>query len=142
MREPWNRLSPGSAGNASVLFDTDVFIWAQRGNLKAATLIEREHMRFLSVQTYLELLQDARNKPEQRTTKQFLVDLHFTILPLTETIGHRAMVYIEEYGLASGLRAGDALIAATATENNLTLLSGNGKHFKPIHDLRLRIFTP
>jgi predicted nucleic acid-binding protein len=142
MRVPWKRWSRSSARDASVLFDTDVFIWAQRGNVKAATLIEREPIRFLSVQTYLELLQDARNKAEQRTTKQFLADLHFTLLPLTETIGHRAMVYIEEYGLASGLRAGDALIAATATENNLTLMSGNGKHFKPIHGLRLRIFTP
>jgi predicted nucleic acid-binding protein len=52
------------------------------------------------------------------------------------------MVYIEEYALASGLRAADALIAATATENNLTLTSGNGKHFKPIHGLRLKIFIP
>jgi predicted nucleic acid-binding protein len=125
-----------------VLFDTDVFIWAQRGNLKAATAIEREPIRFLCVQTYLELFQDARNRAEQQTTKQFLADFRFTLLPLTETIGHRAMVYIEEYALASGLRAGDALIAATATENNLTLLSGNGKHFKPIHGLRLKIFTP
>jgi len=125
-----------------VLFDTDIFVWVQRGNLKAATLVEREPRRFLSVQTYLELLQGARNKEEQQTTKQFLADFHFTLLPLTETIGHRAMVYIEEYGLASGLRAGDALIAATATENNLTLLSGNGKHFKPIHGLRIKIFTP
>lgn len=125
-----------------MLFDTDVFIWSQRGNTKAATAIQRAAIRFLSVQTYLELLQDARNKEEQRTTKQFLSDLHFTILPLTEAIGHRAMVYIEEYGLASGVRAGDALIAATATENNLTLITGNVKHFKPIHGLRLRIFTP
>jgi predicted nucleic acid-binding protein len=125
-----------------VLFDTDVFIWAQRGNVNAAAVIEREPIRFLSVQTYLELLQDARNTADQRTTKQFLADLHFTLLPLTETIGHRAMVYIEEYGLASSLRAGDALIAATATENNLTLMSGNGKHFKPIHGLRLKIFRP
>jgi predicted nucleic acid-binding protein len=125
-----------------VLFDTDIFIWAQRGNLKAAIAIEREPIRFLSVQTYLELFQDARNRAEQQTTKQFLADFRFTLLPLTETIGHRAMVYIEEYALASGLRAGDALIAATATENNLTLLSGNGKHFKPIHGLRLKIFTP
>ena len=125
-----------------MLFDTDIFVWVQRGNLKAATLVEREPRRILSVQTYLELLQGARNKEEQQTTKQFLADFHFTLLPLTETIGHRAMVYIEEYGLASGLRAGDALIAATATENNLTLLSGNGKHFKPIHGLRIKIFTP
>ena len=142
MRDPWNRSSPSFARDASVLFDTDVFIWAQRGNVKAATLIERETIRFLSVQTYLELLQDARNTAEQRTTKQFLVDLHFTILPLTETIGHRAMVYIEENGLASTLRAGVGLIAATAIENHLPLMTGNRKYFKPIQGLRLKVFTP
>jgi predicted nucleic acid-binding protein len=65
-----------SAGDGSVLFDTDVFIWAQRGNVKAATAIERESVRFLSVQTYLELFQDARNKAEQQTTKQLLADFH------------------------------------------------------------------
>jgi predicted nucleic acid-binding protein len=127
---------------ASVLFDTDVFIWAQRGNRKAADLLERASLRAISVQTYLELLQDARNKAEQQIAKSFLADLQFLVLPLTEAIGHRAMVYIEEYGLASGLRAGDALIAATATENNLTLMSGNAKHFKPIRGLRLKIFSP
>ncbi len=66
----------------------------------------------------------------------------FTALPLTEAIGYRAMVYSEESGLTSGLRPGDALIAATATANNLTLLSGNAKHFKPIRGLRLQVFTP
>ncbi len=54
----------------------------------------------------------------------------------------KALVYSVLAGSSSGLRAGDALIAATATENNLTLLSGNAKHFKPIRGLRLRIFTP
>ena len=125
-----------------MLFDTDIFIWAQRGNVKAARVLDRESFRALSVQTYLELLQDARNRAEQQVAKAFLADLRFSILPLTEAIGHRAMVYIEEYGLTNGLRAGDALIAATATENNLTLLSGNAKHFKPIRGLRLQVFTP
>jgi len=49
---------------------------------------------------------------------------------------------IEEYALPNGLRAGDAIIAATATENNLTLLTSNAKHFKAIKDLRLKIFRP
>jgi hypothetical protein len=49
---------------------------------------------------------------------------------------------IEEYALSNGLRAGDAIIAATATENSLTLLSSNAKHFKAIKELRLKIFKP
>ena len=126
----------------SVLFDTDIFIWVQRGHPKAAALIDRAEVRCLSVQTYLELLQGAQNRDQQRLAKQFLADLDFTLLPLTETIGHRAMVYIEEYGLATGLRAGDARIAATAAEHALQLVTSNAKHFKSIRGLRVKPFRP
>ncbi len=125
-----------------MIFDTDIFIWIQRGNPKAARLVEREQERFISVQTYLELLQGAANKQQHEYTKQFLKDFGFRTIPLSGNIGHRATVYIEEYSLSHGLRAGDALIAATAAENNLVLCSSNSKHFKPIKDLKLKVFHP
>ncbi len=130
------------AGAAIVIFDTDIFIWIQRGNRKAASLVEREEDRFVSVQTYLELLQGAENKQQHEYTKQFLKDFGFRTLPLSGNIGHRATVYIEEYSLSHGLRAGDALIAATAAESNMVLCSSNAKHFKPIKDLKLKVFHP
>lgn len=123
-----------------ILFDTDIFIWVQRGHIKAADIIEGAEPRFLSVQTYLELLQNAQNKKQHQQTKDFLKTFNFITLPLTENIGHRACVYIEEYALSTGLRAGDAIVAATAAENNLTLLTSNTKHFKSIKDLNLKIF--
>jgi len=125
-----------------VVFDTDIFIWLQRGNLKAARLVEHEDERFISVLTYLELLQCARNVRQHEQTRRFLKEFGFRTLPLSGNIGHRATVYIEMYSLSHGLRAGDALIAATAAENDLVLCSGNAKHFKPIKDLRLKVFTP
>jgi len=125
-----------------VIFDTDIFIWVERGNGKAADLIDASQGRYLSVQTYLELLQCAKDRKQQRLTKQFIADLGFTVLPLTENIGHRALIYIEEYGLSSGMRAGDAIIAATAVENNLPLATGNGKHFKAVKELNLAVFKP
>lgn len=125
-----------------MIFDTDVFIWIQRGNRKAARLVEREEERLLSVQTYMELLQCAENRQQHEHTKGFLKDFGFRMLPLTENIGHRAAVYVEEYSLSHGLRAGDAIIAATATEGNLMLCSSNVRHFKPIRDLKLKVFRP
>ena len=125
-----------------MLFDTDIFIWAQRGNAKAAKSLERAKNRQLPVQTYMELLQCARNKEQHMLVKDFLTEFDFEILPLTENIGHRAAIYVEEYSLSSGVRAGDASIAATATENNLELMTSNLKHFRPIQDLKIKPFRP
>ncbi|HEX9849845.1 type II toxin-antitoxin system VapC family toxin [Candidatus Deferrimicrobium sp.] len=125
-----------------MLFDTDILIWIQRGNVKAARLVDRTDERLISVQTFMELLQAARDKRQHAIIKRYLQDLSFSVLPLTENIGHRALVYVEEYGLSSGMRAGDAIVAATATENGLTLATGNARHFRPVKGLALRIFRP
>ena len=125
-----------------MLFDTDIFIWVQRGNRKATDLIDSSPERSLSVQSFMELLQNAADKRQQRLAKQFIAEMGFIVLPLTENIGHRALIYVEEYGLGSGMRAGDALIAATAVENNLPLVTSNGKHFKAVKDLEVKIFKP
>jgi predicted nucleic acid-binding protein len=125
-----------------VLFDTDVLIRVQRGNKKAARLVEATQQRNISALTYMELLQCPQSKDMQKIVKSFFADFDFHILPLTENIGHRAAIYIEQYSLATGLRAGDALIAATAVENNLPLITGNKKHFKGIAGLDLKVFNP
>lgn len=124
-----------------MLFDTDIFIWVQRGNTKAARLIEQEKQRLLSVQSYMELLLCAQDKQQLRFMKDFLIEFEFTVLPLTENIGHRASIYVEQFALSHSLRAGDAIVAATAVENNLRLVSSNAKHFKAIPDLEFRRFT-
>ena len=90
----------------------------------------------------MELLQAATNKQQHRNTIDFLASLGFVVLPLSESIGHRALIYLEEYALSHGLRAGDAIIAATAVDNNMTLVSSNAKHFKPIKELKFKIFKP
>lgn len=125
-----------------MIFDTDIFIWAQRGNEKAAKLMEMSEERHLSIQSFMELLQCAKNKKQYKLIKDFLTSFNFLVLPLTENIGHRASIYIEEYTPASSLRSGDAIIAATAVENNLPLVSSNVKHFRMIKELKLKSFKP
>jgi len=40
------------------------------------------------------------------------------------------------------LQLGDALIAATALEHRLAVLTANTKHFSPIDGLRIEAFVP
>ncbi len=122
-----------------MLFDTDVLIWVLRGNARAARVVDDADARGLSIVSYMELLQGARDKREVRIIKAFLADLRFRTVPLTENIGHRAAIYMEEYGLAVAMSMADALIAATAVENHEQLMTSNRKHYKPIGELDLTV---
>lgn len=125
-----------------MLFDTDVLIWALRGNKKAADTIDQQAYRCCSVVSYMELLQGIRDKKELRAVRNYLADLGFVQLPLTENIGMRASIYMEEYALKSGMGMADALIAATAVDNEIPLYTGNIKHYRVINDLSLNLFKP
>jgi hypothetical protein len=125
-----------------MLFDTDVIIWALRGNTKAATAIDKAEQRFISAVSYMELIKGARDKADLQITKSFILDLAFEVLPVSENISHRAMIYMEEFVLKSGMDMADALIAATASENSLKLCTANSKHYKVIPDIGLSVFKP
>jgi predicted nucleic acid-binding protein len=125
-----------------MLFDTDVLIWCFRGVAKAAKAIENDPAPTISVVTYMELVQGVRDKKELKSITSFLADMGILVLPLTENIGHRASIYLEEHALKDGMAMADALIAATAIERSLTLCTGNGKHFRVISDLELDVFRP
>lgn len=125
-----------------MIFDTDVIIWVLRGNAKSAKAVDAAESRALSVVSYMELLQGAHDKAEVRVIKSFLIDLQFALLPLTENIGHRASIYMEEYGLSIAMSMADALIAATAVEANQPLMTGNSKHYKAVNELEIKRFRP
>ena len=125
-----------------MLFDTDVLIWFLRGHARAVKVVDEAMARAVSVVTCMELFQGARNKQEIRIIKDFLAEFTFQVVPLTENTGHRALVYMEEYGLKAGMCLADALIAASAVEYHLTLLTGNHKHYKAVNDLDVKAFRP
>jgi len=125
-----------------MIFDTDIIIWIFKGHEKAARLIENTPDRQISTITYLELIQGAQNRQELKTIKSFLKDHAFQILPLTENIGHRASIYMEEYTLKTALYLADALIAATTVEHNTVLCTANRKHYRDIKELSLKVFRP
>jgi predicted nucleic acid-binding protein len=125
-----------------MIFDTDVLVWAARGNARAARAIDAAPERALSVISLMELLQGARSKTEARQIRRSLSQLRFLILPLSETIGAAAVALIEEHALAHGIQVADALIAATAIEAGDSLCTGNAKHFRSIGALSRVAFRP
>jgi len=125
-----------------MLFDTDVVIWALRGSTRAARAIDREASLELSIISYMELVRGARDKRELKATKAALAHLDFQILALSENIGHRASIYLEEYSLKSGIGIPDALIAATAIERGQLLCTANAKDYRNIAELELKVFRP
>jgi predicted nucleic acid-binding protein len=125
-----------------MLFDTDVLIWVLRGNANAARAVDQADERAISIVTYMELLQGARDKREIRVIKGFLGEFRFGTAPLSENIGHRASIYLLEYGLSISMSLADALVAATAVEGRQTLLTANLRHYRPIRDLAVRVFRP
>ncbi|MCK5146930.1 type II toxin-antitoxin system VapC family toxin [bacterium] len=125
-----------------MIIDTDVLIWYMRGNEKAYDIIESIPSFYLSVISYMELVQGMRNKTELNELRKALRIWNAKILYVTEDISSKAMFYMERHYLSHSLEIADSLIAATSITNALTLLTGNDKHYKVISDLDLQIFRP
>lgn len=125
-----------------LLIDSDVLIWLTRGNTNANQRLNQIDPWHISTITYLELAQGCRNKQELERVKQGLDMMQTIILPVTPGISERAMLLIDSYTLSHGLQLADALIAATALEHKLVLLTGNVKHFSSIPELAIERFEP
>ena len=125
-----------------MLVDTDVLIWHLRGYQQAAQRLDRLFGLTLSAISYLELIQGMRNKTELAAVQKMLALRKADVLPLTPAITQRAVSLMEILALSHGLQIADALIAATAIEHNLTLLTGNIKHFRSVEGLQIEHFKP
>ena len=63
----------------------------------------------------------------------------YPIEPLSDAIGRAAYRLVMTYAKSHGLHVFDALVAATAMERGLTLVSKNRKHFAMIEGLDLEV---
>ena len=125
-----------------MLIDTDVLIWCLPGNPRAIKALDEIELRFISQITRMELIVGCRDKSEITLLKRFLSDGNFRIIPLSQEIGNRADLYLEEKHLSHGVGLPDAMIAATASLQGKPLLTGNAKHFRCFQDITLKRFTP
>jgi len=124
------------------LVDTDVLIWYLRGNENAYKLIHSLGDFCISSITYMELVQGMRNKDELRTLQKTLKQWNVKTLFVSEEISAKALFYVEEYFLSHSLELADALIASTATQYGMKLITANDKHYRRVKELDLQVFRP
>ncbi|HEY0431479.1 MAG TPA: type II toxin-antitoxin system VapC family toxin [Pyrinomonadaceae bacterium] len=118
------------------LVDTDVLVDVSRNNQAAIDFLDQLADSWsLSIITALELIVGARNKKEVNQIDQLVAV--YSAIPLTTEIGNSAYDLLRQFAKSHGLRVFDSLIAATAIEEKLTLVSRNKKHFQMISSLKL-----
>ena len=125
-----------------MIIDTDVLIWYMKGNEKAYEVIERSNTLFISVVTYMELVQGMRNKTELINLRKALLGWNAQILYITEEISAKAMFYVEQHFLSHSIQLADALIGATAMAYGAPLLTANDRHYKVLKDVQIEKFRP
>lgn len=125
-----------------MFLDTDVLIWGLKQNVNAIQRLDELDEIQVSAVVFMELLQCARNKPEQRIIETALDELGAAIMPLNEDISTQATSLVKQFALSHSLYMADALIAATALYHQMPLMTGNDKHFGIVPGLTLDVFRP
>lgn len=116
------------------LADTNIFIAILKGNAKLKSFTESLNCA-LDTTVYVELIQGAKNKAEVQKIEKYLT--RFELIHFDESISRKTIELIRLYSKSHGLMFGDAIIAATCLENDLTLLTFNVKDFRFIKNLKI-----
>lgn len=116
-----------------ILVDTDIFIDYFNSGRYADLLDDVRNTIYSSVVTRKELLTKEGLHDSERAA---IVDSlrRFRIIPVTRAIAAR---YSAVRALAPALEREDALIAATALEKRLPLLTRNWRHFRQVEGIEL-----
>src|SRR5437763_4933037 len=85
----------------------------------------------------MELMVGARNQQEVSEIDQLVTA--YSVIPLAAEIGNSAYRLLKRHAKSHGLRVFDSLIAATALDEDLTLVTKNKKHFQMIDSLKLEV---
>ena len=117
-----------------LLIDTDVLIDYLRGQAQAVEFLEsRTEVLLISTMTIAELYAGVRNGKEMEMLNELI--RAFQVVPIDESISMKGGLYRRDYGKSHGMGLADAIIAATAELNRVTLVTLNQKHFPMIADI-------
>ena len=114
-----------------MLVDTCVLVDHFRGNASVLAFL-KSNIGKLSVSsvTDMEIAQGVRDKKELREYERLLRSLSINIIEIDESTSLKARLWVRAYGLSHNLNFADALIAATAFNADLTVVTFNIKDFR------------
>jgi predicted nucleic acid-binding protein len=120
------------------VIDSDVLIDISRDKAAAVDYVEALGAGWaISQISTLELTVGARDNRDLMSIDRFLS--RYTVAPLRATTGAAAYELLKRFAKSHGLQVFDSLVAATAIEQGLTLISRNRKHFDMIRELDLLV---
>ena len=125
-----------------MLIDTDVLVWFFRGAESARAAVAGRAGVALSAVSYMELVQGVRDRSELLGLRRAIGENGWRVIPVSENVSHRAVLYVERHALAHGIRLADALIAATAVEAGEALMTANVRHYRFLPDIDVRHYQP
>lgn len=121
-----------------VLVDTDILIDFGRDKtdaVDALAYLEEKYTIVISVIVAMELCAGCRSKKELKKIEEMIKD--FTLLHITSSISDKAYELMKKHRSKHGVEINDMLIASTAQNNNIKLISKNQKHYKFLSDIEL-----
>ena len=121
-----------------LLIDTNIILYVVHGDVSWKQVVRQyaDATVYISVMTFMELVIGARSAEEHARLEEILELVH--IVPLDAPIAHRACVFMN--GKGRSLRSphlADAIIAATAGELGIPLLTNNPKDFRRFHGVKV-----
>lgn len=118
------------------LLDTDIVIEYLRGSDKAAEYLEGlAGELLLSTISVAELWSGVKGEKEKQALDQFL--LAFRLVAVDEGIAKNGGILRQEYARSHGIGLADAIIAATALQEEAKLISFNARHYPMIEELEI-----
>jgi predicted nucleic acid-binding protein len=117
------------------LVDSDILIDGLRKKQTAADYLDSLGDWSYSIASAMELFAGARNKQEIQTIEKSLAP--YERIGLSADIGERGLELLRKHAKSDGTGTMDALIAATALSQGMTLSTKNDKHFRNIDGLSL-----
>lgn len=103
-----------------------------KGDLELSRFIKESHS-FIDTTIYVECIQGSKSNREKQIIEKYLQS--FPLLPITPVRSSLTIKLIRKYSNSHGLLLPDALIAATALENDLAIITFDIDDFKFIEGL-------